>query len=137
MKGILLFCACMTSMTVGTGGMAGETTFVIGARPWNFQPRSREHHLSMQMSGPDALERAAASFAGGPGSGAPGTPGYPGAPGYPITSNSYAIGNWIQVDMNLGDGSEGLIMIENHQTNNGDQQSVSNVLGELMTAYQQ
>lgn len=128
MRGILFFCACMTA---STSCMAGETTFVIGARPWNFQPRSREHHLTMQMGGPDALERGGAAFAGGTG------PGIPGAPGYPVTSNSYAIGNWIQVEMHLGDGSEGLIMIENHQTNNGDQQSVSNVLGELMTAYQQ
>lgn len=128
MKGILLFCACMTSMTVGTGGMAGETTFVIGARPWNFQPRSREHHLNMQLTGPDALARGAGSFPGG---------GGPGFPGYPITSNSYAVGNWIQVEMHLGDGSEGLIMIENDQTNNGDQQSLSDVMGELINAYQQ
>ena len=106
--------------------MAGETTFVIGARPWNFQARSRENHLSMQMRGREALQRGPMENGGGPRH-----------PGYPIISNSYAIGNWIQVDMHLGDGSEGLIMIENHQTNNGDQQSVSNVLGELMSAYQQ
>ncbi len=38
--------------------------------------------------------------------------------------------------MILGDGSEGLIMIENDQTNNGDQQSISDILGELIETYQ-
>lgn len=125
MKGILLLCACVTA---GTGCLAGETTFVVGARPWNFQPRSREHHLNLQMAGPDATSRQAGTVGGGVA---------PGPSGYPIASNSYAIGNWIQVDMHLGDGSEGLIMIENHQTSNGDQQAVSDVLGELIDTYQQ
>ncbi len=125
MKKILIFCVCLTA---GTSSTAGETTFVVGARPWNFQPRSSANHLNLQMSGPDALARGVAANRGGT------ETGYP---GYPITSNSYAIGNWIQVEMNLGDGSEGLIMIENHQTNKGDQQSVSDVLGELIDTYQQ
>jgi hypothetical protein len=128
MKEVLLLCICMTAGTSGTICMAGETTFVIGARPWNFQPRSRENHLSLQMSGPDALRRGPMENGGGMGAG---------HPGFPIISNSYAIGNWIQVDMLLGDGSEGLIMIENHQTNNGDQQSVSDVMGDLIKAYQE
>lgn len=128
MKEILIFCICLTVGTSGTICIAGETTFVIGARPWNFQPRSRENHLNLQMNGPDALRQGGAEIGVGVG---------PGYPGYPIISNSYAIGNWIQVDMDLGDGSEGLIMIENHQTNNGDQQSVSDVMGELIDAYQE
>ncbi|MBS1302701.1 hypothetical protein [Loktanella sp. SALINAS62] len=105
--------------------VAGETPFVIGSRPWNFAPRSRENHLTLHMRGPDAM-RATKGDADGP-SGASG-------PGY--VSNSYAIGNWVQVYMTLGDGSEGLIMIENDQTNNGKQQSVSDILGDLIKTYQ-
>lgn len=127
MKAILLFCAFLTA---GTACMAGETTFVIGARPWNFQPRSRESHLRLHMAGPDATRGQGGVFAGGAGGGA-------GVTGYPINSNSYAIGNWVQIDMHLGDGSEGLIMVENDQTNSGDQQSVSDVLGELIDTYQE
>jgi hypothetical protein len=100
---------------------AGETTFVIGARPWNFSQRSRENHLTLQMRGPEAMEaRQAGQAAAGPIN----------------ISNSYAIGNWVQVEMLLGDGSEGLIMIENDQTNKGDQQSVSDILGKLIETYQ-
>ncbi len=104
---------------------AGETTFVVGSRPWNFSQRSRENHLTMHMRGPEAM-RATQEGPGGQAAAA--------GPGY--VSNSYAIGNWVQVDMVLGDGSEGLIMIENDQTNNGDQQSVSDILGELIETYQ-
>ncbi|WP_378949511.1 hypothetical protein [Paracoccus sp. R86501] len=125
MKGILIFCACLSA---GTGCIAGETTFVAGARPWNFQPRSRENHLRLQMSGPDALKRQSAGQTVGPATG---------ATGYQILSNSYAIGNWIQVDMHLGDNSEGLIMIENHQTNEGTQHSVSDVLDQLIETYEE
>lgn len=100
---------------------AGETTFVTGARPWNFAQRSRESHLTMQLRGPEGMRviQGGQTAAG---------------PGY--ISNSYAIGNWVQVEMLLGDGSEGLIMIENDQTNAGDQQSVSDILGELIETYQ-
>ena len=105
--------------------LAGETTFVVGSRPWNFSQRSRENHLTMHMRGPDGMR---ASEGGVAGQSAAAGPGY--------VSNSYAIGNWVQVDMVLGDGSEGLIMIENDQTNKGDQQSVSDILGELIETYQ-
>lgn len=124
MKGIVMFCACLTA---GTGCLAGETTFVTGARPWNFQPRSRENHLHLQMTGPDAGRAQAGALPGGTTSG---------VAGYNIQSNSYAIGNWIQVDMHLGDGSEGLIMIENHQTNDGTQHAVSDVLDQLIESYE-
>lgn len=106
--------------------MAGETTFVNGARPWNFSPRSRENHLTMQMRGPDASREATAGNVAG----------LTGYPGVTYSSQSTAIGNWIQVEMTLGDGSEGLVMIENDQTNNGDQQSLSDILGEIIETYQ-
>ncbi|SFQ69730.1 hypothetical protein SAMN05421853_12512 [Roseivivax halotolerans] len=104
---------------------AGETTFVVGSRPWNFSQRSRENHITMHMRGPEGMTAPQSGAAVQGGSGGPG-----------YVSNSYAIGNWVQVDMVLGDGSEGLIMIENDQTNNGDQQSVSDILGELIETYQ-
>jgi hypothetical protein len=105
--------------------IAGETTFVVGSRPWNFAQRSRENHLTMHMRGPEGMR---ATQGGGVGQFPAVGPGH--------VSNSYAIGNWVQVDMVLGDGSEGLIMIENDQTNKGDQQSVSDILGELIETYQ-
>lgn len=109
---------------------AGETTIVNGARPWNFSQRSRENHLTLHMNGPEALQRpAGGQIVGGLAAG-----GQPA--GAPYVSNSYAIGNWVQVDMVLGDGSEGLIMIENDQTNRGNQQSVSDILGSLIDTYQ-
>jgi hypothetical protein len=79
----------------------------------------------MHMRGPDAMRST-------PGN----TSGQAATAGYSNISNSYAIGNWVQVDMILGDGSEGLIMIENDQTNSGDQQSVSDILGEVIETYQ-
>ena len=121
MKITLLFCAFVSA---GSSSFAGETTFVTGARPWNFQPRSREYSLQMQTAGPD---NAARSAQGSPFGGM----------GYPIQSNSYAIGNWIQVEMTLAEGAEGLIMIENHQTNSGDQSSVSDVLNDLIESYEE
>lgn len=100
---------------------AGETTFVTGARPWNFAPRSKENHLMMQLSGgASSSAKASGQTNGGP----------------TYISNSYAIGNWVQVEMILGDGSEGLIMIENIQKNAGNQQSVSDILGDLIKTYQ-
>lgn len=122
MKRIAPLALCLLSPL---DALAGETTFVTGSRPWNFSQRSKETHLSMHMRGPDAMR--------GQGAGIPGQAGPAGA-GY--VSNSYAIGNWVQVDMILGDGSEGLIMIENDQTNQGDQQSVSDILGEVIETYQ-
>lgn len=110
--------------------VAGETTFVIGSRPWNFPQRSREHHLSMQLAGPDYARGTQGAGSAAPTAGSS-------YPGLPIISNSYAIGNWIQVDMNLAAGAEGLIMIENHQTNDGNQQSLSDVLGEIIDTLQQ
>ncbi|WP_162799012.1 hypothetical protein [Paracoccus indicus] len=124
MKGIVMLCACLSA---GTGCLTGETIFVTGARPWNFPPRSRENHLRLQMTGPDAGRVQAGVLPGGATSG---------VAGYNIQSNSYAIGNWIQVDMHLGDGSEGLIMIENHQTNDGTQHAVSDVLDQLIESYE-
>lgn len=117
----LLHTACIMLM-LPLEVLAGETTFVIGARPWNFDQRSRANHLNMQMMGPDG---AGQSF-GGAG----------GYPGMPAISNAYAIGNWLQVEMHLAEGAEGLIMIENHQTSEGDQQAVSDVLGEIIDTYQ-
>ncbi|MBO9432322.1 hypothetical protein [Sulfitobacter sp. R18_1] len=123
MKYILVVCLLLP---VPKEVWAGETTFVIGSRPWNFANRSRENHLTMQMRGPD-------SFGGAP---SPPNLTASGHHGYPVSSTSYAIGNWVQVDMHLGDGSEGLIMIENHQNNQGNQQSVSDALGEIIDSYQ-
>lgn len=105
--------------------IAGETTFVVGSRPWNFSQRNRENHLTLHMRGPEAMRASQGGIAG---QSTTARPHY--------VSNSYAIGNWVQVEMVLGDGSEGLIMIENDQTNNGDQQSVSDILGELIETYQ-
>lgn len=123
MKNAALICLCLFAPLEALGA---ETTGVIGSTPWDFEPRSREHHLAMQLQGPGS----------GQVGGFPGQGGISGYPGYPIYSNSYAIGNWIQVDMNLGDGSEGMIMIENHQTNDGNQQSTSDVLGDLIEILQ-
>ncbi|MBD3677386.1 MAG: hypothetical protein HUJ27_03185 [Rhodobacteraceae bacterium] len=117
----LLHLACI-ALVLPIEAVAGETTFVIGARPWNFDQRSRSNHLNMQMMGPD-----------GSGQGFGGAGGYP---GFPAVSNAYAIGNWLQVEMTLAEGAEGLIMIENHQTSLGDQQAVSDVMGEIIDTYQ-
>lgn len=123
MKYFLVFCLLLP---FPKEALAGETTFVIGSRPWNFANRSRENHLAMHMRGPNGAESGFSSS----------NFGASGYPGYPVSSTSYAIGNWVQVDMHLGDGSEGLIMIENHQNNQGNQQSLSDALGEIMESYQ-
>lgn len=101
--------------------LAGETSFVNGAKPWNFSQRSRENHLALQVRGREGLKT---------------TGGSPTQAGAVYVSNSYAIGNWVQVEMLLGDNSEGLIMIENDQTNAGNQQSVSDILSGLIETYQ-
>ncbi len=118
MKYVIAIC-----MVLGTPptAFAGETTAVNGARPWNFSPRSRENHLALHMNGPQAMQRSAGGLA---------------EAGAGYVSNSYAIGNWVHVEMVLGDGSEGLMMIENDQTNRGNQQSVSDILGSLIESYQ-
>ncbi|MDR5901109.1 hypothetical protein [Halomonas icarae] len=42
-------------------------------------------------------------------------------------STSIAVGNWQQIEMMLGDGAEGLIMTESHQTNQAESNSQSRV----------
>ena len=42
-------------------------------------------------------------------------------------STSIAVGNWQQIEMLLGDGSEGLIMTENHQSNEAEANSLSEI----------
>lgn len=42
-------------------------------------------------------------------------------------STSIAVGNWQQIEMTLGDGAEGLIMTENHQTNEAEANSMSKI----------
>lgn len=124
------FLVTTLALAVAAPAYAGETTFVIGSRPWNFSDRSRESHLTIQQRGPDWGKPS--SSAGAMPSGA----GYPGYPGYPVSSNSYSIGNWVQIDMHVAEGAEGLIMLENHQDNTGDQQSVSDALGKIMETFQ-
>lgn len=43
------------------------------------------------------------------------------------SSTSIAVGNWQQIEMTLGDGAEGLIMTENHQTNQAEANSLSKI----------
>lgn len=43
------------------------------------------------------------------------------------SSTSIAVGNWQQIEMTLGDGAEGLIMTENHQTNQAEAHSLSKI----------
>lgn len=43
------------------------------------------------------------------------------------SSTSFAVGNWQQIEMTLGDGAEGLIMTENHQTNQAEAHSLSRI----------
>ncbi|MDP3534434.1 MAG: hypothetical protein Q8S08_03480 [Halomonas sp.] len=43
------------------------------------------------------------------------------------SSTSIAVGNWQQIEMTLGDGAEGLIMTENHQTNQAEAKSLSKI----------
>ncbi|AJE48643.1 hypothetical protein [Celeribacter indicus] len=123
MKYLLLPCLLLVAPAES---FAGETTFMVGSRPWNFVPRSRETHLTMQMRGPDSTGQA--------GSGVGILSG--GYPGYPVASSAYAVGNWIQIEMSLAEGAEGLIMVENHQTSEGSQQSLSDALGEIAESYQ-
>ncbi|ABE58421.1 hypothetical protein [Chromohalobacter israelensis] len=42
-------------------------------------------------------------------------------------STSIAVGNWQQIEMTLGDGAEGLIMTENHQTNEAEANALSKI----------
>ncbi|EPF2958748.1 hypothetical protein ACSL9D_004016 [Vibrio alginolyticus] len=44
-----------------------------------------------------------------------------------INNTTIAAGNWQQIEMTLGDGSEGMIMSESHQDNTGDSQANSQV----------
>lgn len=104
---------------------AGETTFVIGSRPYNFADRSRESHLTFQMRGPEW-----------PNGGSSGGQASVGSSGYPVNSYAYSVGNWVQVDMNLAADAEGVIMIENHQDSSGDQQAVADAFGKIMETYQ-
>lgn len=43
------------------------------------------------------------------------------------SSTSFAVGNWQQIEMTLGDGAEGLIMTESHQTNQAEAHSLSKI----------
>jgi len=101
---------------------AGWCCALRAPTPWNFRERSPETALTLtrqHMQDDLAARRAAQNPAGDGGLG----------PGVTIiNSNSYAIGNWQQIEMTLGDGAEGLIMTENHQDNGGDAQAISEVL---------
>ena len=99
--------------------LAAGGTFSTGSKPWNFGNRSRENHLSMQMRGPTANSNSVTS----------------GYPGMPVISNTYAIANWIQVDMVLGDGATGDVTIDSTQTSEGSQTSTSVVDGEILKLY--
>lgn len=87
--------------------------------PWNFRERSPEVALTLERQHrQDSLAEEQ-----GHSTGLPNTQGM-----YVINSYSYAVGNWQQIEMTLGDGAEGLIMTENHQDNGGDAQAISAVL---------
>ena len=109
----LLFWASATCIvTAGAltvSAVAGGRESLRGPAPWDFPERNRETAFAYQYARDNASRiGAAAGIAGALGS------------GVVINSNTYAVGNWQQIEMTLGDGAEGLIMTENHQDNSGD-----------------
>lgn len=115
--GILMMgAALLLPMAADAGG-----TFATGSKPWSFENRSRENHLTMQMRGPGAAPGSVSA----------------GYPGMPVISNTYAIANWVQVDMVLGDNSTGNITIDSTQTSTGSQTATSVVDGEILELYEE
>jgi len=97
---------------------AWDREVLVGPHPWDFEPRNRETSLAYQQAEDAGNSELIGALVVGAAYGSPIT----------INSVSYAVGNWQQIEMTLGDGAEGLIMTENHQNTNGDSNALSQVL---------
>lgn len=107
-------------ITLGLTSVAGpcvaiERDSLVGPHPYDFPFRDRTSSLVLEEN----RRRASAPAAGaccGQQSG--------------VYSNSTAVGNWQQIEMILGDGAVGTIIVESDQNNEGNSYSVSDVLNE-------
>ncbi len=97
---------------------AWDREVLSGPHPWDFEPRNRETALAYQQAHDAGNSELIGALVVGAAYGSPIT----------INSYSYAVGNWQQITMDLGDGAEGLIMTESHQNTNGDSNALSQVL---------
>ncbi|UJQ93409.1 hypothetical protein [Mariluticola halotolerans] len=119
----LLAASLMTTLTLFGTAMpahAWDRETLLGPHSWDFEPRNRETALAYQQAHDAGNQELIGALVVGAAYGSPIT----------INSFSYAVGNWQQITMELGDGAEGLIMTENHQTSNGDSNALSQVLNE-------
>ncbi|WP_018699034.1 hypothetical protein [Amorphus coralli] len=114
--GALLGAACSLS----PAAMAGNREVLVGPHPWDFPDRNRYTSFAFQNARDNRTDEGLAGAAA-IGAGA----------GMPMIVNSYstAVGNWQQIEMTLAEGAEGLIMTENHQDNQGQAVSISDVMG--------
>lgn len=111
----------VTLGTLAASAAAGGREPLVGPHPWDFPERNRQTSFAYQYARDNASGTnlgAAAGIAGALGS------------TVIINSNAYAVGNWQQIEMTLGDGAEGLIMTENHQDNSGNATADSRVLND-------
>lgn len=100
---------------------ARERDPLVGPYPYDFPARaSIQGSLILQ----EAKRRNSAS---GSGSRASGSGDINAGSIINNNSTSIAVGNWQQIEMILGDGSEGLIMTENHQSNQAEANSLSKI----------
>ncbi len=110
--------AVATSLVPMAPAHAWDREVLSGPHPWDFEPRNRETALAYQQAHDAGNSELIGALVVGAAYGSPIT----------INSYSYAVGNWQQITMDLGDGAEGLIMTESHQNTNGDSNALSQVL---------
>lgn len=131
------------TLSVLTGGMmltllaslmpaaeARERDSLAGPYPYDFPSRaSTQGSLLLQ----EARRRNPSGPASGQASGGSGNPGGDVQAGAIVNNNStsIAVGNWQQIEMTLGDGAEGLIMTESHQTNQAEANALSKIRNTL------
>lgn len=118
----LACCTLAAGLVVSNTVDARDRDPLVGPYPYDFPARA-------SLQGSLILQEAKRRNGGGSGSGNSGASAGGINAGAIINNNSTAIsvGNWQQIEMTLGDGAEGLIMTENHQTNQAEASALSRV----------
>ncbi|WP_442487404.1 hypothetical protein [Halomonas litopenaei] len=93
---------------------------LVGPYPYDFPARA-------SIQGSLILQEARRRNNGSGGSGSGGSGSINAGAIVNNNSTSIAVGNWQQIEMTLGDGAEGLIMTENHQTNEAEANALSKI----------
>ncbi|WP_193092077.1 hypothetical protein [Halomonas colorata] len=107
-------------LSAGGPAEARDRDPLVGPYPYDFPTRA-------SIQGSLILQEARRRNSGSVGSGSGGSGNINAGAIINNNSTSIAVGNWQQIEMTLGDGAEGLIMTENHQTNKAEANALSKI----------